>query len=134
MSENFTGGGDQAADPKGPGQQGSLQSTLQWGRLALGRIGGWLPGYGLIWRSGVVVSIVTAAAVFGGRGGFFFASKMEVLPFPESGPLPAGVVYFLPRAVINIDATFQITRCNITRPADGGELNVDFDATASADI
>jgi hypothetical protein len=95
--------------------------------------------FGSIWRSRVfrsslVLSVIGAGVVFAGRSGLVLASKLEVMPIKDADPTPDGIVYFLPKSVIIVEATFQIVRCDVSQGANGEMPTVNVDATVSAVI
>jgi hypothetical protein len=112
--------------------RGSLQGKAQRGRTALVRFAGFLARFGILWRSSRVIAFLSAMLVFAGRSGFVFASKIEFLPLPESGSVPAGIIYFLPKALIDIEANYRITRCDIEWQDEAKPPIVIFDADVSA--
>jgi hypothetical protein len=134
MTENPTDQGDRSIDDAGATIPALAQSAPQPLRASLGRLFRFLPGFGMIWRSGVVLSAVSLLFVIAGRGGLIFASKIEVLPLADGVEPPAGIIYFLPRTVIRVDADFHIRRCDVHRKEGSTDLMVDLDATVGAKI
>lgn len=109
MSQTESG----APVPSGPA---ALDQKLAWLRGAATTASGWFTGTGAIWRGSVAVSGIALLTAFLGREGLLFASSMEVAALTAGGVAPDGIIYYLPKSVIEVQATFQLLRCD-ARPA-----------------
>src|SRR4051794_19185407 len=67
----------------------------------------------------VALAFVATLFVLGGRAGWYGASKIVVEPLSAS--TPAGPIYFLPKAMIGLELSYSITKCDITRAPNSPE-------------
>ena len=65
----------------------------------------------------VVLGAIVSLVIVGARAGLYGRSRIVVEPLSAATP-PAGPIYFLPRAMIGLDLTYQITKCDVTRKSD----------------
>jgi hypothetical protein len=78
----------------------------------------------------VVLGAIVSLFVVGARAGLYGKSRVVVEPLSGTTP-PAGPIYFLPRAMIGLDLTYQITKCDVARQS-GGLDAVSVDAEVRA--
>jgi hypothetical protein len=78
----------------------------------------------------VVLAALVSLFIIAGRAGCFGTSHIVVEPLSATIP-PPGPIYFLPRAMIGLDLSYQITNCDVTRKAGAPEVvSVDADIRA----
>ena len=128
MSQTEPAGPAQAA----PGLGGLTAKFPPWLQGAATAATSWFPGMGSAWRGGIVFSALALVAAFLGREGFLFASSMEVVPLTTGGAAPDGIIYYLPKSVIDVQAKFTLLRCDVKPGPDGGPPVVEIDASVSA--
>lgn len=89
--------------------QGAANAAMSW-RLSTA------------WRGGILLSAVALVVVFLGREGILFGSAMEVVAVTRGGPAPNGVVYYLQKSVIDVQASYELTRCDISAGPNGAPV------------
>ena len=76
----------------------------------------------------VVLAAIVSLFIVGARAGLYGKSRI-VEPLSGTTP-PAGPIYFLPRAMIGLDLTYQITKCDVTRSGALDAVSVDAEVRA----
>ncbi len=108
--------------PVQPGPPGSdLATKFAWLQGAASAAMS-LPGLGTLWRGGVLLSAVGLVVAFLGREGILFGSAMEVVAVTRGGPAPNGVVYYLQKSVIDVQASYELTRCDVSAGPNGAPV------------
>lgn len=93
----------------------------------------WIVSSPLI-KGGGLLALAVAALVLGGRIGWYGASSLEVKPLSEVRGTPDGIVYYLPRSVVEADLTFRVMKCDVEIPPLGGAPQFVLDGVVTAEL
>jgi hypothetical protein len=86
------------------------------------------------WIQGsVVLAVIGTGFVLGARAGWYGTSTLSVTPFVP-GKTASGIVYFLPRTVVEIEAIYQITKCDVQYNDKDDDYPVSIEASVIAQL